>query len=554
MRAKRARPAEVGEDAGVSDALERGRDAFQVRAWSEAFQQLAAADLVEPDDLERLAVAANLLGRDDASEHAWERAHAACVERGDPAAAARCAFWLGLTLMLRGEEAPAGGWLARAERHVDDAGECAAAGLVLTPRFLAVLAGGDADAARVHAGDMVDLARRIGDGDLLALGLLSTGEAEYLAARTEPARKAFDEAMVLVTNNEVSPVLAGIVYCGVIDSCMEAGDLRRAAQWTDALERWCADQPDLVPYRGQCLVHRSQVLTAKGEWHEASNAAELACRRLSEPMHPALGLALYQQADLHRLRGEFSAAEDAYKAAGRHGKDPVPGFALLRLAQGDLAAAAAAARRMADEHRDAGPMAAPVLAAAVEILVTSGDTAGAGALADDLDRLAGGSDLPLVRATVAFASGVVALAIDDASAALTAFRRACRLWHELEMPYEEARSRVGVARACAALGDDDACALELDAARALFTRLGAGTDLERLDAAVAGAPSPPAGLTERECEVLRHVASGRTNRQIAAELSISEHTVARHLQNIFLKLGLTSRAAAVAYAYEHGVV
>jgi tetratricopeptide (TPR) repeat protein len=175
----------------------------------------------------------------------------------------------------------------------------------------------------------------------------------------------------LVTNNEVSPVLAGIVYCGVVDSCMEAGDLRRAAQWTDALERWCADQPDLVPYRGQCLVHRSQVLTAHGEWLEASSAVELACRRLSEPPHPAMGLALYQRGDLHRLRGDFAAAEDAYKAAGRHGKDPVPGFALLRLAQGNVEAATAAAHRMVAEHRGDGLLAAPLVAAAVEILAAS---------------------------------------------------------------------------------------------------------------------------------------------------------------------------------------
>ncbi len=538
----------------MSEALERGRDAFDRRAWSEAFEQLITADLVEPDDLERLAVAANLLGRDDPSEQAWERAHAACVECDDPARAALCAFWLGLALLLRGDEARGAGWVARAERLAGEAGECAAAGFVVTPRFLASLTAGDADGARELATGMVDLARRLGDLDLLAMGLLSTGEAEYLTGRTEPARKAFDEAMVLVTNDEVSPVLAGIVYCGVIDSCMGAGDLRRAAQWTDALERWCADQPDLVPYRGQCLVHRSQVLTAKGEWPEASTAVDLACRRLSEPAHPALGLARYQQGDLHRLRGEWAAAEDAYKAAGRHGKDPDPGLALLRLARGDVAAATAAARRMVAEHREAGLLAAPVLAAAVEILSASGDTTAARALADDLDRLAQGSELPLIQATVAFASGLVRLDTDDAAGALAAFRRACRLWHELEMPYEEARTRVGVARACAALGDHDACALELDVARAVFQRLGAAPDLERLDAAKATEAGPPGGLTERECDVLRQVAAGRTNRQIAGELSISEHTVARHLQNIFLKLDLTSRAAATAYAYEHGIV
>ncbi len=538
----------------MSDALERGRDAFERRAWSEAFEQLTDADLVEADDLERLAVTANLLGLDEASEQAWEQAHAACVDCDDPAGAARCAFWLGLTLLLRGDEARGGGWVARAERLADEAGECAAAGLVLTPRFLGALSAGDAETAKALAIDMVDRARRLRDLDLLAMGLLSTGEAEYLAERTEAARRAFDEAMLLATNNEVSPVLAGIVYCGVIDSCMLAGDLRRAAQWTDALERWCADQPDLVPYRGQCLVHRTQVLTAKGEWPEASTAVELACRRLSEPAHPALGLARYHQGELHRLRGEWAAAEEAYTAAGRHGKDPDPGLALLRLAQGDITAATAAAHRMVAEHRDAGLIAVPMLAASVEILSTSGDIATAQALAGDLERIADQSNLPLVQATAAYASGLVQLDTDDAAGALAAFRRASRLWHELEMPSEEARARVGVSRACAALGDSDACGLELDAARALFERLGATPDLERLDAASADEPCLPDGLTERECDVLRQVAAGRTNRQIGDALSISEHTVARHLQNIFLKLDLTSRAAATAYAYEHDLV
>lgn len=537
----------------VTGSAELGRAAFVRRRWGEAFAHLAAAELSDPDDLERLAVAAHLVGRDDASDEAWDRAHAASVERGHADHAARCAFWLGMLLLLRGEQARGGGWLARAERLAGEAGDgCPTAGLLLVPAFLGALGRGDVEAASAVSADMTRLAQRVHDRELLVLGLLCTGEAAFQTGLVATARKAFDEAMVSVAAGEVSPLAAGIVYCAVIDACMRVGDLRRAGEWTDALHRWCGDQPEMVPYRGQCLVHRSQVLQARGAWPEAAFEAAHACRRLSEPRHPALGLALYQQGDLHRLRGEYAAAEAAYRAASSQGREPVPGFALLRLAQGEVDAAAATARRMVAEHRGKGLTTALLLAAAVEVLVASGYVDEARAVADEVADVAMGVDLPMVQAASAYASASVLLAAGDASGALNAFRNACHLWRDLDVPYEEARARAGVAKACAALGDLDTCALERDAARATFARLGARPDLERLDARAATAL--PGGLTERECAVLRQVAAGRTNRQIATELTISEHTVARHLQNIFLKLGLTSRSAATAYAYEHRIV
>jgi ATP/maltotriose-dependent transcriptional regulator MalT len=298
------------------------------------------------------------------------------------------------------------------------------------------------------------------------------------------------------------------------------------------------------------MVHRSQVLLVRGSWVEAAAEADRACQRLADPFHPALGLAHYQRGELHRLRGDLDAASAAFREASRYGYDPVPGFALLRLAQGDVDGAVRAARRMLDEH-GSGPARSGLLAAAVEVRLASGDTTSARDLADELASIAEATGSEMLAASAAYARGTVVLASGAATSAIALLRTACKGWRELQAPYEVARARFQLGIAYGATGDGDAADLELDGARATFDSLGASVGLVR-PASVASAK--PGGLTARECEVLRLVAAGRTNREIAAELVISEHTVSRHLQNMFMKLGVTSRSAATAYAYEHHVV
>lgn len=531
-----------------------GREAFARREWRDAHAGLRAGEeQLEPVDLECLAVAAYLVGEDEESAGAWERAHRGWAEAGEPDRAARCAFWVGLAFVLRGEMARGGGWLARAERLLGELPtDCRARGYMLLPAFLQVL-GDDPTAAAGMAADMVALGRRWRDADLVAFGLLGQGEAT-LAQGDAAGMRLLDEAMVSVIAGEVSPIPAGIIYCAVIEACMNHFDVRRAAEWTGALTDWCAAQPDLVPYRGQCLVHRSQILQARGAWPEAVSEADRARERLSHPTHAALGAACYQQGELHRLRGEFPAAEAAYRAAHQQGRDPVPGMVLLRLAEGNVAAAAAATPRMLDESRGRPDFPA-VLAAAVEVWLAAGDLERAREAAAALGTAAVPSCAPLLRAIADAASGAVHLAEGEPDAALVPLRRAARELRALDLPYDEAKVRVQVGLACRAVGDDDAAALELDAARRTFEGLGAAPDLERLTKLAGADPARrPGELTARECEVLRLVAAGKTNRAIAGELVISEHTVARHLQNIFLKLDLTSRAAATGYAYEHGLV
>jgi ATP/maltotriose-dependent transcriptional regulator MalT len=538
--------------------LDAGVEAFQKQAWAAAYAHLSAADreaAIGPEHLVGLAQAALLLGKDAEGADILARAHQEFLQREQIRSAVRCAFWLGFTALLNNEKAKAGGWLARANRLLEGESDCVERGYLLLPNGYGAVHSGDPATAQAIFVEAAAVGKRFADKDLMAIALQGQGRALIRQGEVANGLTLLDEAMISVMAGEVSPLTAGGVYCSVLEACGEVYDLRRAHEWTFALQRWCESQPDLVPYRGHCLVRRAEVLQLRGSWQDAFEEARRACEWLSEASATsALGAAYYQLGEIQRLRGNLSEAEKAYERANQLRPNLGPGLARLRLVQKHVDAAMALIARMAEEVREPTRRAI-VLDAYVEIALAADSLGIAQEASNELTALVSGREVPLLRALALRSAGALLVAEGDARGALAHLRQSWNLWCDLPVPYEAARVRCLIAQACSKLGDEDNAVLELSAARETFEQLGAAADLACVKNLLPKLKSQNGGpLTDREVEVLRLVASGMTNRRIAATLNISEKTVARHMSNIFTKLDLPSRTAATAYAYDHGLL
>lgn len=530
------------------DPVRQARDAVERRDWLAAYQALSAAGdaSLHAADFVDLATAAYLLCRHDDCVTALQRAHQAYVAAGETAAAVRTAFWLSLVLRQHGEGAVANGWIHRAERLAEELPEESVEhGYVEYARLMRDVFSGRIEETTTRPAAIVERGRRNGDPNLIAAGLMSSGRRAIYAGHPDEGLALLDEAIVCLLSGGLTPIIAGQVLCSAIEGCQELWELQRAAEWTAALETWCDEQEGLEMFTGTCRLHKGQVLAASGAFSDAVREFELSIERFDRGGAQArvIGIAFAELGDALRASGSLEEAESALRRAVEHGWDPAPEQALLDLARGRRASAAAAAVRLLDTP--ARPVRrAQALARVAEVLLEVGDPDVAARAVDELSRLADAVGTPVFRAHAARARGLLALATGDATGAVTELGRALVGFVEGAAGYEAARTRLVLADALEACGDPHAAAREREhAGRVLGSR-----------PVREGESGGPGALTARQVEVLRLVAAGRSNREIARELQLSEKTVARHLSNIFVALGVTSRTGAAAYGFEHGLL
>lgn len=538
--------------------LEDAREAHVQLRWADAFKLWSAADQQRPlegEDLERLAWSAALIADDEALLRAFERLFHQEREAGRKREAALWAFWLGFRLTALGEQGRAGAWLQRARRLCEEVGgDCAVTGFLMVPEAYRAIIAGDFGAAHDHAAAAVAVGERLGDADLVAFARQLQGRVLVAQGEIDKGLALLDEAMLAATSSDINPLITGLIYCSVIATCNKIYALERSREWTAAFADWCRPQPQLGAFSGICLVHRSEILQVNGRWSEAVAEARRAHQKLAaSPERDATAAACYQEGEIARLRGDAEAAERHYREASEWGWEPQPGLALLRLAQGRTEEAAAAIRRVVGSSGDP-LLRSRLLPAYTEIAIAVGAFDEARQAAEELGHTAEHFATEILGAMAKQARGLVLLAEGEALAAAPLLRQAFAVWQRVGAPYLVAKLRVQLGNACRAVGDEESARLEWDSAQRAFEELGAGPDLAALAALRAPARQPAGGLTRRELEILRQLVTGKTNRSIAEELQLSSKTVDRHVSNIFDKLGVSSRAAATALAYQRNLL
>jgi ATP/maltotriose-dependent transcriptional regulator MalT len=542
-------------DPSDSQPLERAREAVGRMQWEIAHNSFAAADSasdLEAADLEAWGTSAYMAGQVDTAVEAFSRVHTGRFQSGEYEDAVRAAHWVVFMLLGKGDVAQAGGWMKRQGRALERLPEDSPGHALpmLHQAYRLVALEHEYAAGRSIAEDAIEIARSGGDQDVEALALNVRGRSLIYEGRLEDGLAVLDETMVSVVSGELSPIVVGTVYCSLIEACEEVTELRRAHEWTDALHQWCQRQSGEVGFTAQCRIHRSEIFRGTGNLEQAEEEARRAHELFSRtPYQPATGHALYQLAEVQRLRGEFDEAEATFRQASACGIDPQPGLALLRLAQRDSETAASSLRRLAAEAIET-PQRIRLLPALVDVMVAVDDMDAAAAAVRELAELAETFPMDALKARVAYARGVLALGRSEPELALDNLRRALATWQSLRTPFEVARTRLSIAQACRLLGDEETALLEQGAAGQILDDIG----VARLPRLPPLASTTDHGLSAREAEVLRHLASGATNREIADEMHLSIRTVDRHVANILTKLWVTSRTAAVAHAYEHDLV
>jgi ATP/maltotriose-dependent transcriptional regulator MalT len=539
------------------DVIARAHEAARGHDWDQVRSLFGEVDLatLPGEVLELLADADWWTNRLEQSLALRHRAYAAFVAEGNARRASFCAWYLWFDHRFKGDAAVASGWLTRAGRHVEAEPDCLQAAFVTVAHAESARAEGDVDRALAHAAAALDLGLRINSADIVALATVTRGECAIARSRHREGLAYLDDAMCSVVAGELTPLVTGIVYCSVLSACFAIADLGRAEEWSRAAVEWCDSLRGGSPYQGICRVHRVEVSTLQGDWEAAEIEAVRAGDELLALDPGAAGEAFYAIGEIRRRRGDLGGAETAFVRAHELGRNPQPGLALLRLRQA-RPTDATACLRIAVAELPAEPLPrAAVLAAQVEIALEVGELAAARTAAGALDELAESATGTIIEGLAAYARATLLLADDDADEARACAQRAWTLLRDLRLPHEAALARAVLGLATREIGDPDRGRLELEAAQRALVQLGARSDATRVEGLLrTTVPERPRGLTAREVEVLRLVAAGKTNREIAHEMYLSEHTVSRHLQNMFAKLDVSSRAAATAFAYEHHLV